>query len=612
MVLHFNLKEYLMRIVFFTLLILGFFGCSSSVKTTKETEDGPQQKILKSDTKRKALDLFLNGTNADAKGDFAAAILEYQEAVQIDPSAGIYYAIAKDYFFLGKLSFALQNITKAVGIEPGNVEYLMLQEEIFSSAKQNDEAIAVLEKVISLDSTNINAYYKLARLYEPNKPKQAIEVYQKVTTLIGNEWTVLTRVADLYERLGENEKAVETLESLSEIDPANKELQKVIVDFYLRTKNYAKALLQVDDVLRSYPDDLEAHETKARIYVQQDSLAKASEEYQFILEQKNVPLATKISIGASYFQNSFKDSTLLPIAKKLFMTIDKDTTDWQVKLHLGAIATVEKNDSLATLYYNLVIELAPWHPEGWIRLGGLYFDNKKYNETVKVLSNAINKFPEDFTINLLLGVSFAQLDKQDSAKLYLSKAVELNGNDINALSSYGYTLSQLKENDKAISVINKAIKLDPGNVDLLGTLGLIYDGQEAWAQCDSVYSLALKSSPDNALINNNYAYSLSKRAIRLDEALAMAKIAITAEPKNSSYLDTFGWVYYQLGDYENAKKYIAEALQAGGDKGVILDHYGDVLFKLGKKNEAISSWKKAFELDKTIGGLETKIERGAL
>ncbi|MCK9424630.1 MAG: tetratricopeptide repeat protein [Ignavibacteriaceae bacterium] len=601
-----------MRIVFFTLLVFGFIGCSSSVKTVQGDESELQQKSYKSDAKRKALDLFLNGTNADAKGDYSSAILEYQEAAQLDPSAGIYYAIAKDYFLLNKLSFALQNITKAVSNEPNNVEYLLLQEEIFSAAKQNVEAVAVLEKIISLDSTNINAYYKLARLYESNKPKQAIEVYKKVTKLIGNEWTVLTRVADLYERLGDNEKAVETLESLSEIDPANKELQKVIVDFYLRTKNYENALLQVDDVLRSYPDDLEAHETKARIFVLQNNWAKASEEYQFILEQKNVPLETKISIGASYFQNSFKDSTLLPIAKKLFTTIDKDTTDWQVKLHLGAIATVEKNDSLATTYYNLVIELAPWHPEGWIRLGGLYFDNKKYTETVKVLSTAITKFPEDFTINLLLGVSFAQLNDHDNAKKYLSKAVELNGNDVNALSAYGYTLSQLKENDKAIFFINKAIKLDPGNVDLLGTLGLIYDGQEAWTQCDSIYSLALKNSPDNALINNNYAYSLSKRAVRLDEALEMVKMAVTAEPKNSSYLDTIGWVYFQLGDYENAKKYIEEALQAGGEKAVILEHFGDVLFKLGQKDEAISTWKKAFELDNTIGGLQLKIERGAL
>ncbi len=603
-----------MRIVFFTFLVLGLFGCTSSIKTGKDNDNnGKREAIsLKTDVKRRALDLFLNGANADAKGDYASAILEYQEAAQIDPSGGIYYAIAKDYFFLNKLSFALQNISKAAAFEPGNVEYLLLQEEIFSAAKQNDDAITILGKIISIDSTNINAFYKLARLYEPNKPTQAIEVYQKITKLIGNDWSVLTRVADLYERLGDNAKAVETLESLSEIDPANKELQKVIVDFYIRNKNYEKALLQVDDVLRAYPEDLEARETKARIYVLQDSLAKASKEYQFILEQKNVPLETKISIGASYFQNSFKDSTLLPIAKKLFLTIDKDTTDWQVKLHLGAIATVEKNDSLATSYYNLVIELAPWHPEGWIRLGGLYFDNKKYNETVKVLSTAITKFPEDFTINLLLGVSFAQLDKHDSAKVYLSKAVELNGNDINALTSYGYTLSQLKENEQAIFYINKAIKLDPGNVDLLGTLGLIYDGQESWAECDSVYSLALKNSSTNALINNNYAYSLSKRAVRLNEALSMAKIAITAEPKNSSYLDTIGWVYFQLGEYDSAKKYIGEALKVGGEKAVILDHFGDVLFKLGKKDEAVANWKKAFELDNSVGGLQSKIERGAL
>ena len=601
-----------MRIVFLIFLVLGLFGCASSIKTGNDNDGKQEAKSLKTDVKRRALDLFLNGVNADAKGDYASAILEYQEAAQLDPSGGIYYAIAKDYFFLNKLSFALQNASKAVAIEPANIEYLMLQEEIFSAAKQNEDAINVLEKIISIDSTNINACYKLARLFEPNKPTQAIEVYQKITKLIGNDWSVLTRVADLYERLGDNAKAVETLESLSEIDPANKELQKVIVDFYIRNKNYEKALLQVDDVLRAYPDDLEARETKARVFVLQDSLAKASVEYDFILKQKNVPLETKISIGATYFQNSFKDSTLLPIAKKLFLTIDKDTTDWQVKLHLGAIATVEKNDSLATSYYNLVIELAPWHPEGWIRLGGFYFDNKKYNETVKVLSTAITKFPEDFTINLLLGVSFAQLDKHDSAKVYLSKSVELNGNDINALTSYGYTLSQLKENEQAIFFIKKAIKLDPGNVDLLGTLGLIYDGQESWTECDSIYSLALKSSPNNALINNNYAYSLSKRAVRLDEALAMVKIAVTAEPKNSSYLDTIGWVYFQLGEYDSAKKYIGEALEVGGEKAVILDHFGDVLFKLGMKDEAVTTWKKAFELDNTVGGLQSKIERGTL
>jgi len=600
-----------MRLLFYSLLFVGLFGCSSTQNTLREQQEKPKPSVS-SASKQKAMDLFVNGTNADAKGDYASAILEFQEALQYDKSGGIYYSIAKDYFFLNKLSFALQNITNAVALDPENSEYLILQEEILAAAKQNNQAITTLEKILALDSTNIGAYYKLARLYEPNRPKQAIDVYQKVLKLIGNEWTVLTRVADLYERLGENDKAVQTLELMAEIDPENKELQKVIVDFYIRTKNFDKALAQVNDVLRTYPDDLEARETKAQIYILQNDWEKASSEYHYLLKQKNVPLETKIGIGASYFQNSFKDSTLLPIAKELFLAIDKDTTDWRVKMHLGAIASVEKNDSLAVSYYKTAIDLAPWEPEGWIRLGGLYFDNKKYPEVVTVLSTAIEKFPEDFTINLLLGVSFAQQDKHDSAKIYLSKAVELNGNDINALTSYGYTLSQLKENDKAIFYINKAIKLEPDNVDLLGTLGLIYDGQESWKECDSIYSLALKTSPTNALINNNYAYSLSKRSIRLDDALAMVKVAIAAEPKNSSYLDTMGWIYYQMGSYDSAKSYIGEALKIGGEKAVILDHYGDVLFKLGAKEDALAHWKKAFELDKTISGLKSKIGRGTL
>ena len=53
-------------------------------------------------------------------------------------------------------------------------------------------------------------------------------------------------------------------------------------------------------------------------------------------------------------------------------------------------------------------------------------------------------------------------------------------------------------------------------------------------------------------------------------------------------------------------------MQAGGEKAVILDHFGDVLFKLGEKEKAVTTWKKAFDLDNTIGGLQSKIERGTL
>ena len=116
----------------------------------------------------------------------------------------------------------------------------------------------------------------------------------------------------------------------------------------------------------------------------------------------------------------------------------------------------------------------------------------------------------------------------------------------------------------------------------------------------------------SALVNNNYAYSLSERGERLDDALEMVKISIEAEPTNSSYLDTVGWVYYKLGDYAKAKEYIEKAIEVGGESAVMLEHLGDILYKLGKKDSAMEFWQKAFTLDTSNNELKNKIEKGEI
>jgi tetratricopeptide (TPR) repeat protein len=259
-----------------------------------------------------------------------------------------------------------------------------------------------------------------------------------------------------------------------------------------------------------------------------------------------------------------------------------------------------------------VTNIARWNVDAWIRLGGLYFDNRKYEEAIKVMDEAIELFPDDFTVNLILGLSLAQLDKHADAKPYLKKSVELNPNDLTSLSSYAYTLSQLKENELAVDYLKKALVIKPDDVNLLGTLGLIYDGMEKWAECDSVYEHALQIDPENALVNNNYAYSLSERGERLDEALKMAEIAIEAAPDNTSYLDTIGWVYYKLGNYSKAKYYLDKAIEIGGESAVMLEHLGDIMYKLGDHEKAKLLWQKAYNLDDTNVTLKSKIDRGEI
>ncbi len=384
------------------------------------------------------------------------------------------------------------------------------------------------------------------------------------------------------------------------------------VDFYLRNKKYDKALKVVNDILELTPDDLEAREKKAQIYIAEDEWAEASQEYSYILKQPDIPFDVKIRIGAVYFNQAMKDSTLLPVTKSLFETIDKDTTDWQVKMYLGAIAINEKQDSVAIENFKKVTQLAKWNVDGWVRLGGIYYDNKKYGLAAKIMQEAIVSFPEDFTINLILGLSLSQENNNIEAKKYLKKAVDLNSSDLNALSAYAFTLNQLKEYDSATKYLKKALSIKPDDVNLLGTLGLIYDNKGEHLLSDSVYESALKIDSANALINNNYAYALSERGIQLDRALKMVNTALDADPKNSSYLDTKGWIYFKMGKYKEAKAFIEKAIDAGGESAVMLEHLGDIVYKIGEQDYAKKLWEKALKLDVTNNELKQKIEKGEI
>lgn len=601
-------EKNILIIFIFLITVFLYNGCSSTLTEVNEQKE----KVVddQKENKQKSLSKFLDGTALESKGDYSGAILEYQEALEYDKSPGIYYALAKNYFYLNKLSLALQNINAAIVLESSNIEYYLLLQEIYSKGRQNDSALVVLEKIIKMDSSQVNAYYNLGRLLENPQPRRAIEIYKKLIKIIGEEWSVLIRIAELYERIGDEENTIITIRNLLGIDPSNLAIQKLLAESLLRYKKYDEALEVINDIIKTFPDDLDARERKAQILLSMDKWKDASEEYQTIFSDENVSLEAKVRIGAAYFNESFRDSTLLAEAKNLFEKLDRDTTDWQIKIYLGAIYLNEHRDSLALEYFAEVIEMAPWNVEAWIRMGGIYFDNQRYAEAIKLLNSCVDRFPQEFAINFLLGISYAQSAQYAEAKIFLNKSIKINDRDPNALSALGFTLSQLKESDSALIYLKKALILDPENVNVLGQIGLLYDGLGNYEESDNYYTRAIKIDSNDATLNNNYAYSLAKRKKDLDVALELAAKAIEAEPENSAFLDTFGWVYFALKDYKKAIKYIQKAVDVGGERPVILEHLGDALFMNGETERAIEVWKRALELDNSNQALKNKIERG--
>lgn len=601
-----------------SVLLIGCSGQNEITNTPKNSNlnvpasasvDGDSTSVDLTDD---AMDHFIDGAINDAKGDYASAILDYQDALSLDPKPGIYYALAKSYYRLNKYPRALQDCKKAVSLDSTQIEYQDLLADIFTAASQFDSAAVVLEGIIKADSNRVQSYYKLARIYENSKPLQAIYLYNKLTSIVGPDWNVLIRVAELNEKLGRTDDAVSALKKLLTIDPSNSTVQKLLAQIYLKAKRYDDALKVVDDIIQFTPGDAGARQLKAQIYLDQDDWKSAAKEFSIIMSQPGVKFDNKVQIGIMYFNQSLKDSTLIPVTEKFFKDIDKDSTDWQIKMYLGAISYSEGKDSVAEKYFRKVTELARWNSDGWIRLGGVYFDNRKYAEAEKLMKEAIVNFPQDFSINLILGLALNGQGKNSEAKPYLKKAVDFRPGDLTALSGYGIVLSLLNENEEAAKYLGRAVTLAPDNVDLLGSLGLVYNNMHNDAMSDSLYQRALDIDSTNALVNNNFAYALSERGIRLDDALRMIKIAIAADSSNSSYLDTMGWVYFKLKKYDLAKQYIEKAIKHGGESATTLEHLGDIEFSMGNRKRAKVLWEKAYKLDSTNADLKSKIEKGII
>ena len=125
--------------------------------------------------------------------------------------------------------------------------------------------------------------------------------------------------------------------------------------------------------------------------------------------------------------------------------------------------------------------------------------------------------------------------------------------------------------------------------DILHQKGL---AEEAFAAYDS----CLQGKDDNIGCLNNYAYYLSERGEQLDKAEVMSYKTVKAEPKNSTYLDTYAWILFMQERYSEAKIYIEQALQNLDDSlnnEVIIEHAGDIYALNEDIDRALDLWRDA-------------------
>jgi tetratricopeptide (TPR) repeat protein len=567
---------------FFAFVIV-IAGCSPSRDAVRQqrlvVKPAPRiNEQLKEELRDRALAHVIQGSIFEITGDFANAILEYQEALQENPTAAIHFALSKDYSLLGKHAPAAQHARVAVRLDSLNILYRQNLASVYMNAYQPDLALPEFERIVQIDSNNTEAWFSLARLYQNTQPRKALEIYDRLLDHLGNDWEILFQMAEIYDRLGRFDDAAEKYKKMIAIDPSNKVLQRQLAETYSRAGKTQEAIKILQEMLETDKNNPDAIAALADVYLDQRNYDKALELYQRLLTLEHTNPEVRIRVGVAYMGQAQRDSTFIEKARPIFEQLYKELpNDWRPSYYLGMIADREKNDSLATHYFDQVTRLANWNSDVMFTIAGMYFDKGQYQKIVDMMEQAKKAVPKDSRVYFFLGLAYSRMDQNDEAIAALRHSLELKADDINALS----------------------------------TLALTLDGLHRYTESDSLYEYALKVDPKSHLVLNNYGYSLAERGLQLDRALRMSLQAISADPENASYLDTVGWVYFRLAKYDSARTYIAKAIKAGGASATVYEHMGDIEYKLGQKEKAEEYWKQALQMNAGNQALKDKIDRGS-
>ena len=362
---------------------LSLSACSSP----KEVQKPEVKTVEKSpgDQKPIALQHFIDGSLYESKGQFAEAIIEYQDALRYDNDPAIYFALAKDYSALNKQALAAEAAKEAVRLDSAKIAYRETLADIYIKTMQIDDAIAQYRAILKIDSTRVQSMFNIAQLLAPKYPTQALEMYEKILQRNGPDWEVLFKIAELNSSLHRYDKAAAAFEEMVKIDPSNVSLKQNLGEMYVRSEQYDKALTLFTSLLELDPHNVELRGALAELYLQQNKWDDAKNQFETMLRSDSISADIRFRIAMAYLGESQKDTTLLVNVKEQFQQfLVHYPDDWRPMFYLGRLAIVEKNDTTALQYFDKVTKVAGWNAEAWWYLASLLFDKKDYNQAVMV------------------------------------------------------------------------------------------------------------------------------------------------------------------------------------------------------------------------------------
>ncbi|MES2588701.1 MAG: tetratricopeptide repeat protein [Bacteroidota bacterium] len=563
-----------MKNVFYLILVLFIVSCGTKKKTGETTS-------ALSKVNYPYIEKFHEGLRYKHKGQFPQAIAAFEGCLLANPNDdAVCYALSELYLETKQLAKSSLLIERAVQLDPKNKWYLQEYAYMLFEAKNYKEAAKCFKTLSQLEPNNVDWLFSYAEaLMRSNDISGSVKVLDKLENEIGMNPELSIEKFKLYRKIKQDEKAVNEITKCLLEFPSDAQLLANLVDYYFEKKEDEKAFSYLIKLADAQPNNGNAHMALAQFYDKKGDKKKSYQELIKAFACDDVVLDMKVKILLSMFESQFKlDPEMMELANIL---VNKYPNDARVFTVRGDFNLKEQKEKEALFDFKEAIKLDQTKFAIWEQVLIMEYQAQDYKSLYLDSKKCLEYFPAIAKVYLFFGLSANQEKKYDEAIEKLIVGEELIVND-NVLK--GEMLAQ--------------------KGDAYFALKKIKEGKEA-------YEKALKLDDKNILYKNNYAYRLALANTELDKAESLIKQVIEVSPNESHFLDTYGWVLFQKGKYEEALTQFKLALVKSPKDKHLLEHQGDALFKLGKTNEAVVLWILAKELGSTNLKLNDKIEKKA-
>ena len=422
----------------------------------------------------RAIAHFMDGQLFMSQGNYSMAILEFQDALELDPEAStIIVSMAESYWKLGKAKKSEELLFNALNINPTDNEAREILANQYIYQNKHDKAIEQY-RVLAENAVEGNTKYLIALaklVLSQNNINESISLFIKAYEKDKSRIDILEEAANLSLRSRQLEKATNLYKQLIDIDNNNSYYLSTYIDLIVMSGDYDNGIVALKSLIEIEGETTERLSQLGILYYNTNRTVKAKPIFNKLLSMDHFDATTMHFLSNIYIEQGILDSALI-IANKI---IDHHPSD--PRGYLDAALTELNNENPIGAIEILEPVNRTFNNEFSIQylLGSSYQQLEEYDKATVVLRQSLKIYPESRGARHTLAIASDALNYWNESDSLYEGLIESDTNDVQALNNYSYSLVERNiQLNKALAMAKKAIELEPNNAAYLDTIGWIY------------------------------------------------------------------------------------------------------------------------------------------